>query len=244
MLVQQAFRRTATRSLFIRSNPLSRLSPLSSLVSVSRFSMATSTPLLPLAREAGSGTLTLTRKAPPSRIRLGRFSSGHLSFGRRYSSPPPSPTEQPTTLSSKLKLLIKSYGWYALGVYMVLTVVDFGVAFALINFLGADRVATWTAEAKAFVTKLIHPPEPGAEDIPVAPVQGGHEGLYAMLVLAYAVHKTLFLPFRVGLTAAFTPKFVNWLTARGWTGRAGTVRAANHMRDRMRAARGKDKIDD
>jgi hypothetical protein len=37
--------------------------------------------------------------------------------------------------------------------------------------------------------------------------------------LAYTIHKTLFLPVRVGLTAAWTPKLVKWLTLRGWIGK-------------------------
>jgi len=209
----------------------------------------TSTPLLPLTREVSTASLTLSRTSPPSRVRLGRFSPGHLSLTRRYSSPPPfSPTstEQPTTLSARLKLLIKAYGWYALGVYAVLSLFDFGVAFGLVHLLGADKMSAWAAQAKALVTDFIHPTDPNAPanaGVEKA-VHGGNEGLYAMIVIAYAVHKTLFLPFRLGLTAALTPKMVNWLTSRGWTGRAGTVRAANHMRDRVRAARGKDKMED
>jgi len=69
---------------------------------------------------------------------------------------------------------------------------------------------------------------------------GGQEGLYAMLVLAYTVHKTLFLPIRVGLTATFTPRLVRWLETRGWAGGAGTRRAAKEMRDRMRSGRDKE----
>jgi len=208
--------------------------------------MSSSTTLLPLTRELSSGPVTVTRKSAPSRIRLGRFTPGGLSFSRRY-SPPPSPIteEHPTSLSGKLKLLIKSYGWYALGVYAVLSVVDLGISFALINFLGAEKVETWTAQIKAYVMAYVHPADPSpseaaGEAMERVKASGGHEGLYAMLLLAYTVHKTLFLPFRVGLTAAFTPRLVNWLTSRGWTGRAGTVRAATHVRDRYRAARGKD----
>ncbi|KAG8953525.1 hypothetical protein FRC04_002367 [Tulasnella sp. 424] len=214
--------------------------------------MSTGTPLLPLTRETASNTasLTLTRTSPPSRIRLGRFSPNRLSLTRRYSSPPASPTSPTadTSVSGRLKALIKTYGWYALGVYFLFGIVDFAIAFGLINILGADQVSKWTAAIKAYVKDNIYSPaEPGAAEVDKAAhhaAQGGHEGLYAMIVLAYTVHKTLFLPFRVGLTAAFTPKIVNWLASRGWAGRAGTVRAATHMRDRIRTARGKGKIDD
>jgi hypothetical protein len=61
-----------------------------------------------------------------------------------------------------------------------------------------------------------------------------------MLVLAYTIHKTLFFPVRVGLTAGLTPKLVGWLSRRGWAGGAGTRRAAMEMRDKLRSARSRD----
>ena len=207
-----------------------------------------SSPLLPLTRESTS-SLTLTRSTPPSRIRIGRFAPGHLSLTRRFSSPPPgSPTDEtPTTLSGRLKLLIKNYGWYALGVYIVVGFLDFGLSFALINFIGADQVSKYTGELKAWINELLHRvdvdgPGNSVKD-PATQSQNGNESLYAMIALAYTLHKTLFLPVRVGLVAGITPRFVKFLTARGWTGRAGSVRAANHMRDKMRqAGRGKDRM--
>ncbi|KAF5386255.1 hypothetical protein D9615_002438 [Tricholomella constricta] len=176
-------------------------------------------------------------------------------FPARLTIPQPSPRESPTdplpplppdaTLSQRLKHLIKSYGWYALGVYIVLSALDFGVAFAGVNLLGAEYVSQLAASVKETVTSLLHPhpPEPGFDEIESAnaqPGQAGQEGLYAMLVLAYTIHKTLFLPVRVGLTAAFTPKIVNWLGRRGWAGSAGTKRAATEMRERLRERRNRN----
>ena len=69
---------------------------------------------------------------------------------------------------------------------------------------------------------------------------GGSEGIWAMVVLAYTIHKTLFLPVRVGLTAAVTPRLVGWLRSRGWAGSAGTKRAAQEMRERIRSHGGRD----
>ena len=37
-----------------------------------------------------------------------------------------------------------------------------------------------------------------------------------MLVLTSTIHKTLFLPVRIGLTAAFMPCLVAWLSRKGW----------------------------
>ncbi|PAV18668.1 peptide alpha-n-acetyltransferase [Pyrrhoderma noxium] len=152
----------------------------------------------------------------------------------RSSSPEPNPS-----LSQRLKTLIKSYGWYALGVYLVLSALDFGVAFAAINIIGAAQVSRVTDYIKGSIHSMLHslPPEPGSQEYETTPpsgAAGGRESLYAMIVLAYTVHKTLFLPVRVGLTAALTPKLVGWLTQRGWAGREGALRAASKMRERVR----------
>ena len=145
-------------------------------------------------------------------------------------------------LTTKLKILIKSYGWYALGVYFALTIVDFSVAFAAVNFLGAEQVGKATQYVKGAVLDIFHGTKP--EDSPDANVNGresthggGNEGLYAMIVLAYTVHKTLFMPIRVGLTMAITPRLVRWLRSRGWTGSGGATRAATHLRGKMKKKR-------
>ncbi|KAJ7622819.1 hypothetical protein DFH06DRAFT_1482020 [Mycena polygramma] len=154
------------------------------------------------------------------------------------SPPPPESSSLPpdATRYQRLKHLFKSYGWYALGVYICLSVLDFGVAFGLIHIIGAEYVERLTASAKEFAVGLVYskPPEPGLDELDPAPAQGGHESIYAMLLLAYTVHKTLFLPVRVGLTAYLTPTLVGWLRQRGWAGGAGTARAAAHMRERLR----------
>lgn len=163
----------------------------------------------------------------------------------RRDSPPPSPdlnsSELPenTTLTAKLKMLIKSYGWYALGVYLALSVIDFSIAFAAINFFGAQQVGRVTAYVKGTIHDIIHRSSP--DDSPDGKINGketattaGGEDLYAMIILAYTVHKVLFMPIRAGLTVAITPKFVRWLRMRGWTGPGGATRAASHMRERMK----------
>jgi hypothetical protein len=136
---------------------------------------------------------------------------------------------------------MKTYGWYALGVYLVLSAVDFGVAFAGINLLGAEQVSRVASSIKAYVAGLIHsrPPEPGRDEVEDMTMGGkaGQEGIYAMLVLAYTIHKTLFVPVRIGLTAPLTPKLVAWLGRRGWVGGEGARRAANEMREKLRRGR-------
>lgn len=188
--------------------------------------------------------LPIIRLRSPASIRMHNPRLFHLSPSRLTNSPPHPSLDPPppnATLSSRLKFLIKSYGWYALGVYLIIGALDLGVAFAGVNLLGAEYVSQVASNVKETFTSLMHShvSEPGKDEIETAARpsdQPGHEGLYAMLVLAYTIHK-LFLPFRVGLTAALTPKLVGWLTHRGWVGSAGTRRAAVEMRERLRESR-------
>lgn len=142
------------------------------------------------------------------------------------------------SLSERLRHLIKSYGWYALGVYILFSTIDFGIAFVGIKLLGAEYVSSVVASVKTWIAGMVtsRPAEPGKDEVESmsGAVHSGKEDLYAMLALAYAVHKTMFLPIRVGLTAAFTPRIVSWLAKRGWAGSTGARRAAEQMRDRLR----------
>ncbi|KAF9050973.1 hypothetical protein BDZ89DRAFT_1056878 [Hymenopellis radicata] len=197
-----------------------------------------SAPVLPITRQSA---LTNTPRATHSRL----FSN----FPARL-SPPTSPRSASplasdslppnASFTQKAKHLFKAYGGYAIGVYFILGVLDFGVAFVAINLIGAEPVSQFASYAKDAVLGLVmapHPTEPGREEMDStvnAATGGGHDGLYAMIILAYTVHKTLFMPLRVGLTAAFTPRLVRWLRTKGWAGGAGTLRAAEEMRDKLR----------
>lgn len=195
-----------------------------------------STPVLPVS-SAHTGAL---RPAANAGFRYFHHTQPRLSSnpnGRQHEK-----SESELTFSQRLKHLIKSYGWYALGVYFLISTIDFGVAFAAVNLIGAEHVSRGVASAKESVYAIFNsrPPEPGRDEMDKAVAQsqaGGHEGLYAMIVLAWAIHKTVFMPLRVGLTAVFTPRVVNWLRSRGWAGSQGTRRAAEEFRQRIRRDR-------
>jgi len=202
-------------------------------------------PLLPVSRlRAGTGTSALTHSPRQSHTRPFSYFTARLSSTSPENKNPEDPdhTLPPNaSLSQRLKHLIKTYGWYALGMYVVLSTLDFAIAFAAINLVGAEHVSRVANAVKQVIADTIHskPAEPGRDEIEaVAPPSSGHEGLYAMIVLAYTVHKTLFLPIRVGLTAYLTPRFVGWLRVRGWAGSAGTKRAAAQMRERINRNKG------
>jgi hypothetical protein len=201
-------------------------------------------PILPTSRLATSALTNSPRSARlfthfPARLASDQSSSSQNNSSAGHDTHTTLPPD--ASLSQRLKHLIKTYGWYALGIYLVIGVLDFGVAFIGINLLGADYVSSIASSAKHMVTDLFNsrPAEPGRDEIdPIGHASpSGQEGLYAMIVLAYTVHKTLFLPVRVGVTAAVTPKIVGWLAKRGWAGGAGTRRAATEMRAKLKERR-------
>jgi hypothetical protein len=46
----------------------------------------------------------------------------------------------PTTLSGRLKKLIREYGWSVVGVYLFLSAADFPFCYLLVRYLGTDRI--------------------------------------------------------------------------------------------------------
>ncbi|GJE94892.1 hypothetical protein PsYK624_110680 [Phanerochaete sordida] len=205
-----------------------------------------SRPILPLTRFAGAEPrISLTRPGSRVNARLLHHSPTRLASPPPHGSSSGGEHDLPpnASLSQRLKHLIKSYGWYALGVYILLSAADFTVAFAAVNILGAEHVARVASSVKEVFTGLLppRPAEPGRDEMDIASHgRGGSEGIWAMVVLAYTIHKTLFLPVRVGLTAAVTPRLVGWLRSRGWAGSAGTRRAAHEVRERIRNRNSRD----
>jgi len=159
------------------------------------------------------------------------------------------PVAREKTLTGRLKALIRTYGWYAFGLYTVIGFVDFSISFAAIQVVGREKVADATHWLKEKTMVLIGdwwPQKAHDESVEhavdvvsgsksgAAAIKGLDAGLWASIVLAYGIHKTLFLPVRVGITAAVTPGFVKWLQSRGWAGVQGTKRAAEAARASMR----------
>ncbi|KAF8342310.1 uncharacterized protein EI90DRAFT_1329769 [Cantharellus anzutake] len=196
-------------------------------------------PVLPLTGRSVSPSSALSRRLTiPHTARI-RNPLTIRSF--TYS---PEPREETVSLTQRLKILIKTHGWYALGVYTVLTALDFTLCFAVIYFLGAEQVNRLVQPIRTFINEILHrqtdPLEP-TDSVGTSPNGSGSDGLYAIAILAYGIHKTLLLPVRVGLTAALTPKLVSFLTARGWVGKGGATRAAIHVRERVKAGVKRDK---
>jgi len=120
-------------------------------------------------------------------------------------------------------------------VYGVVSALDFTLCFAAVYLLGAEQVNRLVQPVRSFVDKILQRQTDSAESDGV-PSPSGTDGLYAIAILAFGIHKLL-LPVRVGLTAALTPRLVSFLTARGWVGKGGATRAAIHVREKINVTR-------
>ena len=132
----------------------------------------------------------------------------------------------------RLKALMRQYGWWALGMYLVLGGLDCAIRFAVIHFYFGEQIhelEAWLGEWLGPLFKKNKDKEPKEDGItawirqylPSEPDKATEmEQFIARIstefVLAYAIHKTLLLPLRAGITIAITPAFVRWLVRRGW----------------------------
>ncbi|KAF1806782.1 hypothetical protein V8B55DRAFT_1459618 [Mucor lusitanicus] len=119
------------------------------------------------------------------------------------------PPQQPV---SRTKQFMKKYGYVGIGVYLALGTVDLATTMAVISVKGADRVREvedyMIGKAKGWI---------GMEHTPLEKSQA-HEkpSLTSIFVIAYGIHKTVLLPFRLSLTAAITPAVARRLKNWGW----------------------------
>lgn len=144
---------------------------------------------------------------------------------------------EPKSAYAKFKALSRKYGSWAVGMYFFLSTIDFSLCFLLVHSFGAERIAPLMDSAKAFyrskrygvdeAERMRVEDEREREEEMAAEKREGKQAksgwfgktFWAEAVLAYTIHKTALLPFRAGLTVAWTPKFVGWLTKRGWVGK-------------------------
>ncbi|KAH8170529.1 peptide alpha-N-acetyltransferase [Sarocladium implicatum] len=151
--------------------------------------------------------------------------------------------EKPLSLGARLRKLSREYGKAAVGVYFLLSVLDFPFFFLLVKAVGAERIGriehwimtkvipesvrkTWNEYMAYFKTAEVKETgDDGQVSDAVEKVGWGVEeaqerhreeaSLGTQLALAYAVHKS-FIFVRVPLTAAVTPKIVKILRGWGW----------------------------
>ncbi|KAB8243085.1 hypothetical protein BDV35DRAFT_331992 [Aspergillus flavus] len=155
-----------------------------------------------------------------------------FSSSRSKSSPQ---SEQSSSLSQRLKALSREYGWSALGVYLLLSAMDFPFCFAAVRFLGAEKVGHYehvvveafkgavgtvlpSVQEEQFKDETNSTTDSSKDNVDGSTVEKKlDEGasLWTQVALAYAIHKSLIF-IRVPLTAAITPKVVKVLRQWGW----------------------------
>ncbi|KAE8358429.1 hypothetical protein BDV27DRAFT_137731 [Aspergillus caelatus] len=175
-------------------------------------------------RSSNMRNFSRTQQAPVFR----RF----FSSSRSNSSPQ---SGQSGSLSQRLKALSREYGWSALGVYLLLSAMDFPFCFAAVRFLGAEKIGHYehvvveafkgavgtvlpSVQEEHFNEQTDPRADPSKCDVDGSVVEKKlDEGasLWTQVALAYAIHKSLIF-IRVPLTAAITPKVVKALRQWGW----------------------------
>ncbi|TIA88900.1 hypothetical protein E3P99_02344 [Wallemia hederae] len=139
-----------------------------------------------------------------------RIRTAGSNWNRCYSTQPKPPPQQSQSLAQRFKELSKKYGWVAVGVYTAISVLDFSAAFAAVNVVGAERVKVLEKKVLNWVGLQTQPSDNDGNE------KEDKNSIWAMAVLAYGIHKTLFLPPRLALAAGITPRLVKELQRRGY----------------------------
>ncbi|WOO82247.1 Putative N-terminal acetyltransferase 2 [Vanrija pseudolonga] len=196
------------------------------------------------------------RAAP--RAAVPRLSSRLVAPSIRLNSTAAAP--KPKSAYERFKELSKTYGVYAVLMYLAIGAVDFSLSFLLVHSMGASTIEPYFNKALRWYRVIRHGSD-GADELEQQDIEkkakqaaeeaaeiaanGGvpkptawylDRALWAEAVLAYTIHKTVLLPFRAGLCVAWTPRVVEFLRARGWIGASGTKRAAQRGAEKIREA--------
>ncbi|OJJ44828.1 hypothetical protein ASPZODRAFT_745464 [Penicilliopsis zonata CBS 506.65] len=145
----------------------------------------------------------------PSRVRQ---------IPRRFNSTKTSNAQsEPTSLSQRLRKLTREYGWAGLGVYLLLSALDFPFCFAAVRLFGVERIGYYESVIFGAAKDAANAVWPGilSDDATSEKNSESNDGIWTQLAIAYAVHKSLII-FRVPLTAAITPNVVKTLRHWGW----------------------------
>ena len=126
---------SSSRSLFTRHDQAAGSSPLSPASFRRTFSLGRSLQLQQggsLSRMKSTTTRPRIEPIKPPRHQQKHQQQQH----RRFSSS----RQNTESLSHKLRKLSREYGWSALGVYLLLSAIDFPFCYAAVRLLGADRI--------------------------------------------------------------------------------------------------------
>lgn len=127
-----------------------------------------------------------------------------------------------------IKALVKEYGYSALGIYFFLSMLDLPICYAIVHSAGKEQIQIYENKAKQYFglgksdeelqrmqeIQRIEEENESQDQLTVK-----DEGMFSWFswtefVIAYGIHKSVFIFVRVPLTAAITPSVVKLL--RGW----------------------------
>ncbi|KAK6351822.1 hypothetical protein TWF718_004967 [Orbilia javanica] len=243
-----------------------------------------SNPLKPTSPSPFSSVFSTLRNSKPS-VSTRQFSTAsRRPLGNRYFSSSTTANGNGNgsqTVGERMRALFKEYGMSAVGVYFLLSVLDFPFCFLFVKAVGTEKIAHYEhiivdgfwkvmPEAiKQFRPAAVKEVKAEAESVAVGiggdidalargegvigqesmkGSNGGEASVWTVLILAYAVHKSLIF-FRVPLAAAVTPNIVKTLRRWGFNiGKKGGVRqgvkdARANLKER-RSKKGKRDDDD
>ncbi|KAI9276521.1 hypothetical protein BY458DRAFT_505188 [Sporodiniella umbellata] len=145
-----------------------------------------------------------------SRFLFKKTTSRYTSQRHLFTSPSHVQEKKPV---SKTRKFMKKYGYAGIGVYLGLGVIDLSLTMAAISVKGAQQIK----EAEDYIIGKLKG-YVGVEHTPVDSSRLANEkpSLTSLFVIAYGIHKTVLLPFRLSLTAAITPTVAKKLQTWGW----------------------------
>lgn len=115
---------------------LMRITPRRAIGS-STSSSATKATIQQRTREA----YTRSKQAPFRILQQIRSRLFHTTRARRSQvNPSPGSPNENLSLGQRMRKLSREYGWSALGVYLILTALDFPFCYLLVRYLGTDRI--------------------------------------------------------------------------------------------------------
>ncbi|EPY51071.1 N alpha-acetylation like protein Nat2 [Schizosaccharomyces cryophilus OY26] len=115
------------------------------------------------------------------------------------------------SLSQRVKDLTKKYGWWALGVYLGISAIDFGISFAFVRTLGTEKIGYIEQSVVGSLRRFFNW-EPNEVPSPDEP-QTYHSSIWTEMVVAYGIHKALIVA-RLPITAAIVPPLVKRFRGR------------------------------
>jgi hypothetical protein len=181
-------------------------------------------------------------RAPIVRVKS-VFGTKHTTIGRFYTTAGKHQTSKISSMASspeiiqaakaepkpsKLKELTKKYGAVGIIVYLGVGCVDLGVALGVIQLVGLEKVKQLEkgvlevvySTGENFGISKKQPIETGENTMVTSEgsvtTEDDTPSFASVFILAYGIHKTLFLPIRLGITAAITPAIVRKLHQMGW----------------------------